>query len=73
MVGGPKLRVEKAADAFVELANASGYAFAVMPSAKGYSSGAPLSFHWSLPSCSSKRYLEFEFHCLYFPDEILFI
>ncbi|KAE9591975.1 putative pyruvate decarboxylase [Lupinus albus] len=35
LVGGPKLRVAKANDAFVELADASGYAFAVMPSAKG--------------------------------------
>lgn len=35
MVGGPKLRVAKASDAFVELANASGYPLAVMPSAKG--------------------------------------
>eukprot|EP01018_Ginkgo_biloba_P000833 Gb_33733 [translate_table: standard] len=34
-VGGPKLRVAKAGSAFVELANASGYALAVMPSAKG--------------------------------------
>ncbi|XP_047180436.1 pyruvate decarboxylase 2-like isoform X1 [Vigna umbellata] len=35
MVGGPKLRVAKACEAFVELADASGYPFAVMPSAKG--------------------------------------
>lgn len=35
MVGGPKLRVAKACKAFVELADASGYALAVMPSAKG--------------------------------------
>lgn len=35
MVGGPKLRVAKAYDAFAELADASGYAVAVMPSAKG--------------------------------------
>lgn len=35
MIGGPKLRVAKACDAFVELADASGYALAVMPSAKG--------------------------------------
>ncbi|XP_039158933.1 pyruvate decarboxylase 1 [Eucalyptus grandis] len=35
MVGGPKLRVAKASEAFVELANACGYAVAVMPSAKG--------------------------------------
>ncbi|XP_019429699.1 PREDICTED: pyruvate decarboxylase 2-like [Lupinus angustifolius] len=35
LVGGPKLRVAKANDAFVDLADASGYAFAVMPSAKG--------------------------------------
>ncbi|XP_027069610.1 pyruvate decarboxylase 1 [Coffea arabica] len=35
MVGGPKLRVAKACEAFVELADASGYALAVMPSAKG--------------------------------------
>ncbi|CAH8269718.1 unnamed protein product [Arabidopsis lyrata] len=36
MVGGPKLRVAKASDAFVELADASGYPLAVMPSAKGF-------------------------------------
>nr|CAB3459057.1 unnamed protein product [Digitaria exilis] len=35
MVAGPKLRVAKAGDAFVELASASGYAVAAMPSAKG--------------------------------------
>lgn len=35
MVGGPKLRVAKAGNAFVELADACGYAIAVMPSAKG--------------------------------------
>lgn len=35
MVGGPKLRVAKACNSFVELADASGYALAVMPSAKG--------------------------------------
>lgn len=35
LVGGPKLRVAKACDAFVELADACGYALSVMPSAKG--------------------------------------
>ncbi|KAF7150117.1 hypothetical protein RHSIM_Rhsim02G0073300 [Rhododendron simsii] len=35
MVGGPKLRVAKAYDASVELADDSGYAVPVMPSAKG--------------------------------------
>uniref|UniRef100_A0A2P2J9Z4 pyruvate decarboxylase n=1 Tax=Rhizophora mucronata TaxID=61149 RepID=A0A2P2J9Z4_RHIMU len=35
LVGGPKLRVANASDAFVDLADASGYALAVMPSAKG--------------------------------------
>ncbi|XP_062160828.1 pyruvate decarboxylase 1 [Alnus glutinosa] len=35
LVGGPKLRVAKAQNAFVELADASGYPVAVMPSAKG--------------------------------------
>ncbi|XP_050381844.1 pyruvate decarboxylase 2 [Argentina anserina] len=35
MVGGPKLRSAHANDAFVELADASGFALAVMPSAKG--------------------------------------
>lgn len=35
MVGGPKLRVANATDAFVELADACGYPVAVMPSAKG--------------------------------------
>ncbi|PSS34700.1 Pyruvate decarboxylase [Actinidia chinensis var. chinensis] len=36
MVGGPKLRVANASEAFVELADACGYALAVMPSAKGF-------------------------------------
>ncbi|EOY07137.1 Thiamine pyrophosphate dependent pyruvate decarboxylase family protein [Theobroma cacao] len=35
LVGGPKLRVAKACEAFVKLADTSGYALAVMPSAKG--------------------------------------
>ena len=35
LVGGPKLRVANASDAFVELADACGYPLAVMPSAKG--------------------------------------
>ncbi|GAA0173312.1 decarboxylase [Lithospermum erythrorhizon] len=35
LVGGPKLRVSKASSSFVELANASGYPIATMPSAKG--------------------------------------
>ncbi|KAL0416997.1 UNVERIFIED_CONTAM: Pyruvate decarboxylase 2 [Sesamum latifolium] len=35
MIGGPKLRVAKATAAFVELADASGYALGAMPSAKG--------------------------------------
>ncbi|CAL5353170.1 unnamed protein product [Camellia sinensis] len=35
LIGGPKLRVSKAYDAFVELVIACGYAFAVMESAKG--------------------------------------
>ncbi|CAK9321088.1 unnamed protein product [Citrullus colocynthis] len=35
IVGGPKLRVAKAQRAFVELADASGYPIAVMPSGKG--------------------------------------
>ncbi|KAK6927104.1 Thiamine pyrophosphate enzyme, central domain [Dillenia turbinata] len=35
MVGGPKLRVSKAREAFIELADACGYPIAVMPSAKG--------------------------------------
>ena len=35
LVGGPKIRVANAGKAFVELADASGYAVAVMPSAKG--------------------------------------
>uniref|UniRef100_A0A0D9VSX2 pyruvate decarboxylase n=1 Tax=Leersia perrieri TaxID=77586 RepID=A0A0D9VSX2_9ORYZ len=35
LVGGPKLRVAKAGKAFVDLVDASGYAYAVMPSAKG--------------------------------------
>ncbi|KAM1055676.1 hypothetical protein ACFX13_029877 [Malus domestica] len=36
VVGGPKLRVAKAHEAFVEFADASGYAVSVMPSAKGH-------------------------------------
>ncbi|XP_050211712.1 pyruvate decarboxylase 1-like [Mercurialis annua] len=35
LVAGPKLRVAKACEAFSELADACGYAWAVMPSAKG--------------------------------------
>ncbi|KAK6935708.1 Thiamine pyrophosphate enzyme, C-terminal TPP-binding [Dillenia turbinata] len=35
MVGGPKLRVSKAREAFIKLADACGYPIAVMPSAKG--------------------------------------
>ncbi|XP_062188134.1 pyruvate decarboxylase 2-like [Phragmites australis] len=35
MVAGPKIRVAKAGEAFVELAEASGYAVATMPSGKG--------------------------------------
>ncbi|GMH23006.1 hypothetical protein Nepgr_024849 [Nepenthes gracilis] len=35
LVGGPKLRVAKACDAFVELADACCYALAMMPAAKG--------------------------------------
>ncbi|KAJ6865323.1 pyruvate decarboxylase 2 [Populus alba x Populus x berolinensis] len=35
LVGGPKLRPAHAGEAFVELADASGYALAIMPSAKG--------------------------------------
>ncbi|XP_015874377.3 pyruvate decarboxylase 1 [Ziziphus jujuba] len=35
IVGGPKLRVAKAQQAFIELADVSGYPFAVMPSGKG--------------------------------------
>lgn len=35
LVGGSKLRVAKAGSSFLELADASGYAVAVMPSAKG--------------------------------------
>lgn len=35
LVGGPKMRVAKAESAFLELADASGYAVAIMPSAKG--------------------------------------
>lgn len=35
IVGGPKLRVAQALEAFVQLADAAGYPIAVMPSAKG--------------------------------------
>ncbi|CAD5172426.1 unnamed protein product [Musa acuminata subsp. malaccensis] len=35
IVGGPNIRVAKAGEAFVELADACGYPIAVMPSAKG--------------------------------------
>ncbi|KAJ0028273.1 hypothetical protein Pint_34887 [Pistacia integerrima] len=35
LVGGPKLRVAKACNAFVELSDACGYPLSVMPSAKG--------------------------------------
>ncbi|VAH89875.1 unnamed protein product [Triticum turgidum subsp. durum] len=36
LVAGPKLRVAKAGKAFVDLVDASGYAYAIMPSAKGF-------------------------------------
>lgn len=35
IVSGPLLRVAKACNSFIELADACGYAMAVMPSAKG--------------------------------------
>ncbi|KHN26768.1 Pyruvate decarboxylase isozyme 2 [Glycine soja] len=35
MVGGPRLRMAKASDAFMEMVDASGYAFAMLPTAKG--------------------------------------
>ncbi|KAD4584266.1 hypothetical protein R6Q59_036834 [Mikania micrantha] len=35
LVGGPKLRVAAATDAFIEFADASGYALSVMPAGKG--------------------------------------
>ena len=35
MVGGPKIRVAKACEAFVELAYVCGYPVAVIPSSKG--------------------------------------
>lgn len=35
LIGGPKLRVAKACEAFVELADACGYPIGMMPSAKG--------------------------------------
>jgi TPP-dependent 2-oxoacid decarboxylase len=36
MIGGPMMRIEKAAsDSFMEMADASGYAIAILPSAKG--------------------------------------
>ncbi|XP_038988349.1 pyruvate decarboxylase 1-like [Phoenix dactylifera] len=35
LIGGPKIRVAKACEAFVELADACGYPIAVLPSAKG--------------------------------------
>lgn len=35
LIGGPKLRVARASKAFVEFAKASGFAVAIMPSAKG--------------------------------------
>jgi pyruvate decarboxylase len=35
LVSGPKLRVAKAQKAFIDLVDASGYAYATMPSAKG--------------------------------------
>ncbi|XP_024400201.1 pyruvate decarboxylase 2 isoform X2 [Physcomitrium patens] len=41
LVGGPKLRLGKAKEAFQELVEASGYAYATMPSAKGQ----PLESH----------------------------
>jgi pyruvate decarboxylase len=36
LIAGPKLRVAKAAKAFSDLVDASGYAYSIMPSAKGF-------------------------------------
>jgi len=44
LVAGPQLRVSKAIEAFEELATASGYAVAVMPSAKGHFSESHPNF-----------------------------
>ncbi|KAI9070776.1 hypothetical protein K1719_047259 [Acacia pycnantha] len=55
LVGGPKLRVANASQAFVELADACSYAFAVMPSAKGLVPEVHLHFngtYWGAVSTS---------------------
>ncbi|KAI3507360.1 hypothetical protein L1887_22341 [Cichorium endivia] len=44
MVGGPKLRVANASNAFVELADASGYALAMQYGSIGWSVGATLGY-----------------------------
>jgi pyruvate decarboxylase len=56
MIGGPMMRIEKAAsDSFMEMADASGYAIAILPSAKGMISENHLHFigtYWGVSSTS---------------------
>jgi pyruvate decarboxylase len=56
MIGGPMMRIEKAAsDSFMEMANASGYAIAILPSAKGMVSENHPHFigtYWGVSSTS---------------------
>ncbi|KAK2446998.1 pyruvate decarboxylase [Trifolium repens] len=56
MIGGPMMRIEKAAsDSFMEMADASGYAVAILPSAKGMVSENHPHFigtYWGVSSTS---------------------
>ncbi|KAI3819472.1 hypothetical protein L1987_13311 [Smallanthus sonchifolius] len=49
LVGGPKLRVAKATEAFVEFADASGYEFQMQYGSIGWSVGALLGYAQSIP------------------------
>lgn len=55
VVGGPKLCLSKACDAFVELADASGYALAVMPLAKGLVPDSDIHSNYTYCQSSKQR------------------
>ncbi|CAJ2648933.1 pyruvate decarboxylase [Trifolium pratense] len=55
MIGGPMMRIEKVSDSFMEMADASGYAIAILPSAKGMVSENHPHFigtYWGVSSTS---------------------
>jgi len=55
MVGGPMMRISKASETFMEMADASGYAIAMLPSAKGMVSENHPHFigtYWGVASTS---------------------